>query len=32
MMERYPARLNPRALWFWGAQVLFPPTEATQSR
>ena len=32
MMERYPARLNPTALWFWGAQVLSPPTEATQSR
>jgi glyoxylase-like metal-dependent hydrolase (beta-lactamase superfamily II) len=26
MMERYPARLNPTALWFWGARVLFPET------
>ena len=24
MMELYPKRLNPTALWFWGAQVLFP--------
>src|SRR5437868_3576752 len=24
MMELYPRRLNPTALWFWGAQVLFP--------
>jgi glyoxylase-like metal-dependent hydrolase (beta-lactamase superfamily II) len=24
MLERYPARLNPTALWFWGARVLFP--------
>jgi hypothetical protein len=24
MMELYPERLNPTALWFWGAQVLFP--------
>jgi glyoxylase-like metal-dependent hydrolase (beta-lactamase superfamily II) len=25
MMERYPERLNPTALWFWGARALFPP-------
>jgi glyoxylase-like metal-dependent hydrolase (beta-lactamase superfamily II) len=25
MLELYPDRLNPSALWFWGAQVLFPP-------
>ena len=25
MLELYPERLNPTALWFWGAQVLFPP-------
>ena len=24
MMEGYPSRLNPTALWFWGARVLFP--------
>jgi glyoxylase-like metal-dependent hydrolase (beta-lactamase superfamily II) len=24
MMERYPSLLNPTALWFWGARVLFP--------
>jgi len=24
MMELHPNRLNPTALWFWGAQVLFP--------
>ena len=24
MMELYPERLNLTALWFWGAQVLFP--------
>ena len=24
MLERYPSRLNPTALWFWGARVLFP--------
>ena len=24
MLELYPERLNPTALWFWGAQVLFP--------
>jgi len=24
MMKLYPERLNPSALWFWGAQVLFP--------
>jgi hypothetical protein len=24
MMDLYPKRLNPTALWFWGAQVLFP--------
>jgi glyoxylase-like metal-dependent hydrolase (beta-lactamase superfamily II) len=24
MLELYPERLNPSALWFWGAQVLFP--------
>jgi glyoxylase-like metal-dependent hydrolase (beta-lactamase superfamily II) len=24
MMELYPKRLNPTALWFWGARVLFP--------
>jgi hypothetical protein len=23
MMELYPDRLNPGALWFWGAQSLF---------
>jgi glyoxylase-like metal-dependent hydrolase (beta-lactamase superfamily II) len=26
MLELYPDRLNPTALWFWGAQVLFPAT------
>lgn len=26
MIELYPDRLNPTALWFWGAQVLFPAT------
>jgi hypothetical protein len=26
MLEAYPDRLNPTALWFWGAQVLFPAT------
>jgi hypothetical protein len=31
MMKRFPARLNPTALWFWGAKVLFPAA-ATQSR
>jgi glyoxylase-like metal-dependent hydrolase (beta-lactamase superfamily II) len=25
MLKLYPDRLNPSALWFWGAQVLFPP-------
>jgi glyoxylase-like metal-dependent hydrolase (beta-lactamase superfamily II) len=25
MLKRYPDRLNPSALWFWGAQVPFPP-------
>jgi glyoxylase-like metal-dependent hydrolase (beta-lactamase superfamily II) len=25
MIELYPERLNRTALWFWGAQVLFPP-------
>jgi glyoxylase-like metal-dependent hydrolase (beta-lactamase superfamily II) len=24
MLTLYPDRLNPSALWFWGAQVLFP--------
>jgi hypothetical protein len=24
MVKLYPDRLNPSALWFWGAQVLFP--------
>jgi hypothetical protein len=24
MLEHYAARLNPTALWFWGARVLFP--------
>ena len=24
MLRLYPERLNPTALWFWGAQVLFP--------
>jgi hypothetical protein len=24
MLERYPSRLNPTALWFWGARALFP--------
>jgi hypothetical protein len=24
MMELYPKRLNPSALWFWGARILFP--------
>jgi glyoxylase-like metal-dependent hydrolase (beta-lactamase superfamily II) len=24
MLDLYPERLNPSALWFWGAQVLFP--------
>jgi glyoxylase-like metal-dependent hydrolase (beta-lactamase superfamily II) len=24
MIELYPNRLNPTALWFWGARVLFP--------
>jgi glyoxylase-like metal-dependent hydrolase (beta-lactamase superfamily II) len=24
MLERYPSLLNPTALWFWGARVLFP--------
>lgn len=24
MMKLYPKRLNPSALWFWGARVLFP--------
>jgi glyoxylase-like metal-dependent hydrolase (beta-lactamase superfamily II) len=28
MMTRYPTRLNPTALWFWGAQVLFPAAAA----
>jgi len=28
MLELYPERLNPTALWFWGARVLFPATEA----
>ncbi|HTE83800.1 MAG TPA: hypothetical protein VK821_03635 [Dehalococcoidia bacterium] len=23
MMELYPDRLNPSALWFWGAKALF---------
>jgi glyoxylase-like metal-dependent hydrolase (beta-lactamase superfamily II) len=26
MLKLYPDRLNPSALWFWGAQVLFPPS------
>jgi glyoxylase-like metal-dependent hydrolase (beta-lactamase superfamily II) len=26
MIEQYPDRLNPTALWFWGARVLFPAT------
>ena len=26
MLQLYPERLNPTALWFWGAQVLFPAT------
>ena len=26
MLALYPERLNPTALWFWGAQVLFPTT------
>jgi glyoxylase-like metal-dependent hydrolase (beta-lactamase superfamily II) len=26
MVELYPDRLNPSALWFWGALVLFPPS------
>jgi len=26
MLELYPERLNPTALWFWGARVLFPAT------
>jgi glyoxylase-like metal-dependent hydrolase (beta-lactamase superfamily II) len=26
MIKLYPDRLNPTALWFWGAQVLFPAT------
>jgi hypothetical protein len=26
MMELYPKRLNPTALWFWGALALFPAT------
>jgi len=26
MLELYPDRLNPTALWFWGAQALFPTT------
>ena len=26
MIELYPNRLNPTALWFWGSQVLFPAT------
>jgi glyoxylase-like metal-dependent hydrolase (beta-lactamase superfamily II) len=25
MLERYPERLNPTALWFWAARPLFPP-------
>ena len=25
MLKLYPDRLNPSALWFWGAQVMFPP-------
>ena len=24
MVKLYSERLNPSALWFWGAQVLFP--------
>jgi hypothetical protein len=24
MLDRYPVLLNPTALWFWGAWVLFP--------
>jgi hypothetical protein len=24
MVTLYPDRLNPSALWFWGAKVLFP--------
>ncbi len=24
MLQLYPERLNPTALWFWGARVLFP--------
>lgn len=24
MLALYPDRLNPSALWFWGAQLLFP--------
>jgi hypothetical protein len=24
MLDLYPERLNPSALWFWGAQPLFP--------
>jgi hypothetical protein len=29
MIERHPTRLNPTALWFWGAQVLFPAAVST---
>jgi len=24
MLKLYPNRLNPGALWFWGAKALFP--------
>jgi glyoxylase-like metal-dependent hydrolase (beta-lactamase superfamily II) len=29
MMKLYPERLNPTALWFWDAQVLFPAAVGT---
>lgn len=29
MLDLYPERLNPSALWFWGAQVLVPATVGT---
>jgi glyoxylase-like metal-dependent hydrolase (beta-lactamase superfamily II) len=29
MLELYPNRLNPTALWFWGARALFPTAVST---
>jgi glyoxylase-like metal-dependent hydrolase (beta-lactamase superfamily II) len=30
MVALYPDRLNPSALWFWGAKVLFPQSAAAR--